>query len=103
MMWREDEVDALADAIVYAVSYINCRDDDGDETYLKEDADALGNLAYLLRDCSQAEMNALAEAAKRAHAALLAAGDPPDSRWVQDYNRWMEEMFVEGWLGNDRI
>jgi hypothetical protein len=95
-------MDKLADAVVYAVSYINCRDEDGDETYLRDDVKALEWLAHILRQASDAEQDALAAAAMRALDAELAAGAPRDSKWVRDYSTWMEEMFGEGWSGNDR-
>lgn len=95
-------MEKLADALVYAVSYINCRDEDGDETYLDEDVKALEWLAHILRQTTDAEQDALAAAAKRAVMAELAAGAPADAKWVQDYSNWMQEMFVDGWVGNDR-
>jgi hypothetical protein len=95
-------MEKLADAVVYAVSYINCRDEDGDETYLNEDVKSLEWLAHILQRASDAEQDALAAAAKRALAAELAAGAPSDSQWVRDYSTWMEDMFGEGWSGNDR-
>jgi len=95
-------MEKLADAVVYAVSYINCRDEDGDETYLRDDVKALEWLAHVLQRSTDAEQDALAAAAKRALAAELAGGAPPDSKWVRDYSTWMEDMFVEGWSGNDR-
>jgi hypothetical protein len=95
-------MEKLADALVYAVSYINCRDEDGDETYLREDVKALEWLAHILQQTTDTEQDALAAAAKRALAAELAAGAPPDSKWVRDYGRWMEDMFGENWSGNER-
>ena len=96
-------MDRLADAIVYAVSYIAHRVGDDDETYLREDTKSLEFLAYLLQDCSDVELDRLAAAAKRALATELAAGAAPDSWWVRDYGRWMEDMFGDGWSGNDRV
>jgi hypothetical protein len=96
-------MEKLADALVYAITYINCRDEDGDETYLRDDVKSLEWLAYLLQQATPAEQDALAAAAKRALAADLAAGAPPDSKWVRDCSTWMEDLFGEGWLGNDRI
>jgi hypothetical protein len=95
-------MERLADAVVYAVSYISCRDEDGDETYLRDDVKSLEWLAYILQQSTNAEQDALAAAAKRALAAELAAGAAPDSKWVRDYSTWMEDMFGEGWSGNHR-
>jgi hypothetical protein len=95
-------VEKVADAVVYAVSYINCRDEDGDETYLRDDVKSLEYLAHILQQASHAEQDALAATAKGALAAELAAGATPDSKWVQDYSTWMEDMFGEEWSGNDR-
>lgn len=95
-------MEKLADALVYAITYISCRDEDGDETYLRDDVKSLERLAYILNQATDAEKDALAAAANRALAAALAAGAPPASKWVRDYRTWMQNMFVEGWLGNDR-
>jgi hypothetical protein len=95
-------MEKLADAVVFAVTYINCRDEDDDEMYLHDDANALGSLADILQQSTDAEQDALASAAKRRLAAELAAGAAPDSKWVSDYSTWMECMFGEDWSGNDR-
>ena len=92
-------MEKLADALVFAVSYINCRDEDGDETYLDEDVNALESLASIIREATPAEQDALAAAAKRALEGALEAGHPQDSKWVRDYSRWMQDMFVDGWCG----
>jgi hypothetical protein len=96
-------MEKLAEAVVYAVTYINCRDDDDDETYLRDDVKSLEWLAHILHQATDAEQDALAEAAKRALAAELAAGASLDSKWVRDYSTWMQDMFGEDWLGNDRV
>jgi hypothetical protein len=95
-------MEILADALVYAISYINCRDEDGDETYLRDDVKALGWLAHILHQATDAEQDALAAAARRALAAERNVGAPADSRWVRDYGTWMQDLFGEGWVGNDR-
>jgi hypothetical protein len=95
-------MEKLADALVYAISYISCRDEDGDETYLRDDVKSLEWLAHILHQATDAEQDALAAAAKRALAAELTAGAPPDSKWVRDYSAWKQDMFGEGWLGNER-
>jgi hypothetical protein len=96
-------VEALADALVYAVSYINCRSiDDAESRYDDGDVGALESIAGFLCNATQAEEDALAAAAERALAAELAA-PVPRPEFVQDYTRWMEDMFGEGWQGNRRV
>src|SRR4029079_7342083 len=53
-------MDKLADALVYAISYINCRDEDGDETYLHDDVKSLEWLAHILHQATPTEEDALA-------------------------------------------
>ncbi len=104
-MERKAEVtmDAIADALVYAVSYINCRgledaesnDDDGD-------VGALESIAGFLYDASPAEEDALAAAAERALAAERDLASPRPE-FVRDYERWMEDIFGDDWQGNRRV
>ena len=94
---------AIADALVYAVSYINCRGlEDSESRYDDGDVGALESIAGFLRDATPAEEDALAAAAKRALAAELASPQPRPE-FVRDYERWMEDMFGEGWQGNRRV
>jgi hypothetical protein len=96
-------MEALADALVYAVSYINCRSlEDTESRYDDGDVGALESIAGFLHNATPAEEDALAAAAKRALAAELAA-PLPRPEFVQDYSRWMEDMFGEGWQGNHRV
>jgi hypothetical protein len=92
---------ALADAVVYAVTYINLpRGDDEEED---DDCGALESIADLLRNgATDLEQDALAAAAKRA---LCAERESPSPRpeFIASYSNWMEEMFGDGWEGNDRV
>ena len=92
-------MEKLADALVYAVTYINCRDE---EASPEDDVTALESVSYIVGEASDAELDALAAAAKRALAEELAASFPREA-WVQTYSTWMEDLFGgEGWIGNDR-
>jgi hypothetical protein len=96
-------MEAIADALVYAVSYINCRPLEGhDSRYDDGDVSALESIAAFLHAATRAEEDALAAAAERA---LAAERDSPSPRpeFIQDYERWMEDMFGEGWQGNRRV
>lgn len=86
-------MEKLADAVVYAVAYMNCLDDD--------DLNPLESMDYIIQQASDAELDALAAAAKRALAEELAARSPR-ADWVKCYSTWMEDLFAEGWVGNDR-
>lgn len=93
-------MNAIADALVYAVTYINLRggndgvDDDGD-------VKALESIAGFLRSASPEEEDALANAAERALAEEL--NHAPREEFVRDYKTWMEDMFGEGWVANQRV
>jgi hypothetical protein len=96
-------MDAIADALVYAVSYINCRGVDDDESrYDDGDVGALESVAGYLANATPAEQDALAAAAQRALAAELAS-PRPRAEFVEDYSRWMEDVFGEEWRGNHRM
>jgi len=56
---------ALADALVYSVTYINCLPDPAEE-HLDDDVHALEDLATFLRGATEEEKDALAAAAQRA-------------------------------------
>ncbi len=91
---------ALADAIVYAVTYINLWEDEREE-FLDDDVGALESIAARLDKASPQEQDALAEAAERALAQELASPHPRD-KFIADYRNWMEDMFGEPWNGNRR-
>lgn len=90
---------SLADAIVYAVTFINCREADDDE--IDDDVGALESIAGFLSSATKKELDALSAAAKRALADELSS-DSPREAFVDDFATWMEDMFGEDWVGNDR-
>lgn len=92
----------IANAIVYAVTYIDCAADE-EERRLDQDVGAIESIADMLSRATPGELDALAEAADRALKEELAAPNPrPD--FVDSYRSWMENMFSdEEWSGNKRI
>jgi hypothetical protein len=96
-------MDAIADALVYAVSYINCRPlEDAEARYDDGDVGALESIAAFLHNASPAEEDAPAAAAERALTAERRAASPRPE-FVRDYERSVEDMFGEGWRGNRRL
>ena len=96
-------MDAIADALVYAVSYINCRTvDEAKARYDDADVGALESIAGFLHSASPTEKDALAAAAERALASEMLMAQPRPE-FAEDYLRWMEDMFGEGWRNNKRI
>jgi len=90
---------ALADALVHAVTYINCLPDPTEE-HVDDDVHALEDIATLLRDSTEEEKDALAAAAERAFAAESTG--PRRQDYLRDLGSWMEDMFGDGWEGNRR-
>jgi hypothetical protein len=96
-------MEAIADALVWAVSYINCRPlEDHESRYDDGDVGALESIAGFLHTATPAEEAALAAAAQRALAAER-EGPSPRPEFLRDYERWMEDMFGEGWQDNRRV
>jgi tRNA(Ile)-lysidine synthase TilS/MesJ len=94
-------MEKLAEAVVYTVTYINTREE-GAGACLEDDVSVLESVAFMMQDASDAELDALAAAAKRALAEELATAHPRDT-WVETYSAWMENLFGgDGWIGNDR-
>jgi hypothetical protein len=90
---------AIADALVYAVTYINLQEG---KTGLCDDGNvgALESIAGFLYSATEEEKDALAAAAERALASEL--NYVPRKEFVEDYTTWMHDMFGEGWVGNKR-
>lgn len=96
-------MEAIADALVYATAYINCRPlEDHESRYDDGDVGALESIAGFLASATSTEQGALAAAAERALAAELASPQPRPE-FVQDYSRWMHDMFGDEWEGNHRV
>jgi hypothetical protein len=96
------EMDAIADALVYAVTYVDRHGADQAESLFEGDVGALDRIAASLRNATPVEEDALAAAAERAGTAERAAPTPRPA-FVRNYERWMEAMFGEGWQGNRRV
>ncbi|WP_088258807.1 hypothetical protein [Fimbriiglobus ruber] len=96
-------MEAIADALVYAVSYINCRSlEDHESQYDDGDVGALESIAGCLVNATPAEQDALAAAAERALAAEKAS-PRPRPEFVEDYSRWMHDLFGDEWEGKRRV
>jgi hypothetical protein len=94
---------SIADALVFAVYYINCRTyEKGDELYADDDVRALESIAGYLAEASRSEQEALAEAAERAIAAV-SVSHRLGGEYDGDLSRWMQDMFGEEWEGNRRV
>ncbi len=89
---------SLAQALVYAVTYLNLRETDDDD----DDVDALESIAGILADATAEELDALALAANQA-AEDEAKGPNPRDEFLEDYRTWMECMLGDDeWDGNTR-
>jgi len=88
---------SLADAVVQAVTYINCRPDPDDE-----DGNALTDIAVYLHQCSDEEKQALADAAERALKSIQTEG-PRLPDWEAALSTFMEDTYGDEWQGNKRI
>jgi hypothetical protein len=93
----DTRMNALADSLVYAVAYINCRKDGDDDA----DVGALESISEALKSATEEELDALAAAADRA--LETEKGETSREEFTRCYRSWMESMFGEGWIGNHRI
>jgi hypothetical protein len=94
-------VKALADAIVYAVVYIDLWEDRAEE-YLQDDVGALESIGFSLHQATEKEKDALAEAADRALAEEKSSARPR-AKFIRAYKMWMENVFGnDDWKGNKR-
>ena len=90
---------SIAEAVVYATTFINLRDD-RDDMFLAEDVDALESIADLLSEATEQEKDELAAAAERMLKAEV--NGPNREDFVEDLSTWMEDMFGDEWDGNSR-
>lgn len=93
-------MDAISDALVYAVAYVSQQSEDV-EDWEGEDDSAIAHVMAYLSEATPAEEDALAEAAKRALAeeqSLIT----PQQEMIELFSSWMEHVFGRDWEGNDR-
>ena len=89
---------SLAQAMVYAVIYINLRESSDDD----DDVGALESIAGLLSGASAEELDALSQAANQAAEDEAKRPNPRDE-FLEDYRTWMECLFGDDdWDGNTR-
>jgi hypothetical protein len=94
-------MNSIADALVYAVTYL-CTRDTEDEDLIEEDDSAVSHIMAYLHDATPAEEEALAEAAKKALAeeqSLIT----PEPVMIEHFSMWMEHIFGRDWEGNERV
>ena len=94
-------MNSIADALVYAVTYI-CTRDAEDEDLIADDDSAVSHLMAYLHDATPAEEDAIADAAKRALAeeqSLIT----PEPVMIEHFSMWMEHIFGRDWEGNERV
>ena len=91
---------ALSDALVHAVTYINCLPDPNEER-ADEDVGTLEQMAAYLADATVEEKDALAAAAQRAFEQEKSDAQRPE--YLNVYGTWMECMFGDEWEGNRRV
>jgi|JI6StandDraft_1071083.scaffolds.fasta_scaffold28543_5 hypothetical protein len=83
---------AIADALVYAVTYINVAS--GDDDRADDDCGALESITAFLREATPSELQALHEAANRAIVTEKAAKSPrPD--FLNAYSDFIETIIDE--------
>jgi hypothetical protein len=90
---------SIADALVYAVAFIEIRPDQT-EDYLDDDVAALESIADCLANATEGEKDALAEAAVRSLNVELSSASPRPE-FIEIYSTWMESLF-DGWVENRR-
>lgn len=93
-------MNSIADALVYAVTYI-CTRDAEDEDLAEDDDSAISHIMAYLHDATPVEEDALANAAKRALAEEQSLITPQQTM-IDHFSSWMEHMFGRDWEGNDR-
>ena len=92
-------MDSIADAIVYAVAHISCRDES--EESVEDDDSALGHIMAYLSHATPEEKDALAAAAERALREEQSLHHPKQEM-IDFFENWMEFMIGRDWDGNNR-
>ena len=93
-------MNSIADALVYAVTYI-CTRDAEDEDLVAEDDAAVSHIMAYLHDATTTEESALAEAAKRALAEEQSLNSP-QPEMLEHFSVWMQHIMGMDWEGNER-
>lgn len=96
---KSKKTNATARALVYAVTYINLRIADDDES--DDDVGALESIAAIIANCNESELDQLSHAAKEAYNEERRSANPREE-FLEDYGNWMESICGEDWEGNDR-
>ena len=81
---------SIAEALVYAVTYINLRDEESSD---ENDVGALESIADILSKCTPKEKTAIKEAAQQLLKEELASNKREE--FMEDYQNWMEDMFPD--------
>ena len=95
---------SIADALVYAVAYINCHEIENEESFDDtEDASgtAMSHIMAYLSHATPEEEEALAAAAKRALKEEQSLYYP-QQEMIDFFERWMEYVLGGDWDGNER-
>ena len=93
-------MNSIADALVYAVAHIGCREDVEDDG--ESDSEALDHIGAYLANATREEEDVLAEAAQRALAEEKSLFDP-NPEMVKFFENWMQFVFRWDWEGNERV
>ncbi|MCO6044058.1 hypothetical protein NG895_09065 [Aeoliella sp. ICT_H6.2] len=98
-------MNSIADALVYAVAYIDCQEMEVEESL--EDSDdaseaAMSHIMAYLSHATPEEEDALAAAAKRALEEEQSL-HYPQQEMIDFFNKWMEYVLGGDWDGNERV
>lgn len=94
-------MDSLANAIVYALAHIHCRDEGEDLVENEDDDSAIAHIMAYLFHATPEEEDALAAAAERALKEEQSLHDSKQEM-IECFKNWMELMFGRDWEGNQR-
>ncbi|QEG35943.1 hypothetical protein [Bythopirellula goksoeyrii] len=97
-------MNSVADALVYAVAYINCQEIEDEESLDdSEDANeaAMSHIMAYLLHATPEEEEALAAAAKRALIEEQSLSYP-QQEMIDFFKSWMEYVLGGDWDGNER-
>jgi hypothetical protein len=92
-------MDTLANTLIYAIAYIEMREEASDIS-LDNDVNALESIAYYLSQATDQELDAMATAANSALRAELST-ELPRPKFVNFYGHFMENL-LDGWVCNRR-